>query len=532
MAKKREIDLGIIIGGSLAEGLGMKLNPEYSVEDLRAGEFAVIQGTKTQFFSMITDIQLNNSNEQIVANPPDNDLIREILAGNTTYTTATLRPMLMISEDDPDGTPKPVKTIPTHFAKVYKASEEDVQRIFHKEDGVKYFNIGNPIDMDVSVCIDLKRFIERSNGIFGKTGTGKSFTTRIFLCGIIRSGIATTLIFDMHSEYGWRFQTESGESKGLKQLFGSQVVIFTLDPASADARDVKYDEVVEIPYEEITIDDLILLQQQLNLSSTAAESAHILIESLGEHWLERFLNMNAEQLYDHCRSHNLHSGAISALQRKLNMLRRLSFFKPRSRVTRNAVKSILDYLDAGKHVVLEFGRHKDLLSYMLVASILTRQIREEYERKTEEALGKRVEIKPLIITIEEAHKFLDPSIANQTIFGTIAREMRKYNVTLLIVDQRPSQIDPEVLSQLGTRITALLNDEKDIDAIFTGVGGREALRAVLASLDEKQQVLIIGYAVPMPVVVQMRNYDALFWRDLGVTRDVILQRAEEEKILF
>jgi hypothetical protein len=76
-----------------------------------------------------------------------------------------------------------------------------------------------------------------------------------------------------------------------------------------------------------------------------------------------------------------------------------------------------------------------------------------------------------MITIEEAHRFLDPATAKQTIFGTIAREMRKYFVTLLVVDQRPSGIDNEVMSQIGTRITALLNDEKDIDAIFTGVSG-------------------------------------------------------------
>ena len=59
-----------------------------------------------------------------------------------------------------------------------------------------------------------------------------------------------------------------------------------------------------------------------------------------------------------------------------------------------------------------------------------------------------------MITIEEAHKFLNPMAAKQTIFGTIAREMRKYYVSLLVVDQRPSSIDDEVLSQIGTRITA------------------------------------------------------------------------------
>ncbi len=107
-----------------------------------------------------------------------------------------------------------------------------------------------------------------------------------------------------------------------------------------------------------------------------------------------------------------------------------------------------------------------------------------------------------MITIEEAHKFLDPAIAGHTIFGTIARELRKYNVTLFIVDQRPSQIDSEVMSQIGTRVTALLDEEKDIQAVLMGVSGAGGLKEVLARLETRQQALILGHAVPMPVVVQ------------------------------
>jgi hypothetical protein len=71
------------------------------------------------------------------------------------------------------------------------------------------------------------------------------------------------------------------------------------------------------------------------------------------------------------------------------------------------------------------------------------------------------------------------------------------------------------MSQIGTRITALLNDQKDIDAIFTGVAGAAGLRAVLAKLDSKQQALILGHAVPMPVVVQTRPYDETFYSEIG-----------------
>ncbi|MGB6168542.1 MAG: ATP-binding protein, partial [Geitlerinemataceae cyanobacterium] len=134
----------------------------------------------------------------------------------------------------------------------------------------------------------------------------------------------------------------------------------------------------------------------------------------------------------------------------------------------------------------------------------------------------------LVITIEEAHRFLDTATVRSTIFGTIAREMRKYFVTLLVVDQRPSGIDNEVMSQIGTRITALLNDDKDIEAIFTGVSGGQSLRSVLSKLDSKQQALILGHAVPMPVVVRTRPYDETFYREIG---DAALEEMPSERLL-
>jgi uncharacterized protein len=62
-----------------------------------------------------------------------------------------------------------------------------------------------------------------------------------------------------------------------------------------------------------------------------------------------------------------------------------------------------------------------------------------------------------------------------------------------------------------------LNDEKDIEAIFTGVSGGQALRSVLAKLDSKQQALLLGHAVPMPVVIKTRAYDEKFYAEIGDT---------------
>ena len=212
----------------------------------------------------------------------------------------------------------------------------------------------------------------------------------------------------------------------------------------------------------------------------------------------------------------VNQSTVNALHNRLSRLKRFQFMDEAS--GHDSVGQILSYLDRGVHVVLEFGRYgSDLAAYILVANLLTRRIYQRYQQMSERAMGDQgLQPRPLVITVEEAHKFLTPGIANQTIFGSIAREMRKYNVTLLIVDQRPSGIDDEIMSQLGTKITCLLDNERDTDAVLTGVSGSRKLRSVLSRLDSKQQALVFGHAVPMPVVVRVRDYGTPeSYRELG-----------------
>jgi DNA helicase HerA-like ATPase len=525
-----DVPLGSVIQGSLSQGLDVRLHPGVLVEDMRVGKFLVIQGVRSRFFCMLTDVTLCAASPRILANPPDpsNTYLQEVLAGTGTYGTISLTPMLMFTPTHPgeDGTPEqlellPVKTIPGHFSQVYDALVRDFRAVFGWEDDPhrRNFAIGRPIDMDVPICLDLDRFVERSNGVFGKSGTGKSFLTRLLLSGIIRKQAAVNLIFDMHSEYGWEAAKEGKQFstvKGLRQLFPGQVQIYTLDPASTKRRGVRDAQELYISYDQIDVEDLMLVRQELNLSEASLENAIILRNEFGRSWITRLLSMTNEEIQEFCEVKMGSKSSIMALQRKLTRLDDLKYL--RHTCPHNYVDQILASLEAGKHVVVEFGSQSNLLSYMLATNVIARRIHASYVRKSETFLQtKNPSDRPrqLVITIEEAHRFLDTATVRQTIFGTIAREMRKYFVTLLVVDQRPSGIDNEVMSQVGTRITALLNDEKDIDAIFTGVSGGQNLRSVLAKLDSKQQALILGHAVPMPVVVQTRPYDETFYAEIG-----------------
>ncbi|HEY7535726.1 MAG TPA: ATP-binding protein [Thermodesulfobacteriota bacterium] len=514
-------ELGLITGGSLTEGLQMKLNPERGIEEVKAGKFVIVYGLYHKFFSLITDVRLDASSTNFLINPPskEDETLRQVLSGTSTFSTVELRPMLMITHEENE--PKPVKTIPPHFATVSEAREEDVSLVFGQEDkGGRFFNIGSPLDMDTPVCLNLDRFVERSNGIFGKSGTGKTFLTRLMLAGIIKNGKAVNLIFDMHNEYGWGSKKEEGDNfvKGLKQLFPEKVSIFSLDPKSTRRRGAKPDVEVYISLSQIEIEDIALLQEELQLHSTAIESAYAIYRKYGEGWLSELLSWDQKDLSEIAKDLGAHQSSLLALYRKLARIKNLPFIVDDVNRSESSIKKIIEYLGRGIHIVLEFGKSNNTLAYLLVANILSRRIHDYYIEKTENYFSTQNPSdrpRQLMITIEEAHKFLNPQAARQTIFGTIARELRKYFVTMLIVDQRPSGIDDEVISQIGTRITALLNDEKDIQSVLTGVSNTSGLRAILASLDTKQQALIIGHAVPMPVVVKTREYDGRFYKEIS-----------------
>jgi DNA helicase HerA-like ATPase len=271
--------------------------------------------------------------------------------------------------------------------------------------------------------------------------------------------------------------------------------------------------------------------QELNLRETTPTTLNALYGSFGKDWFTRFKAMNRlevtveddkgkakkvphpDSVAAWANENGVNVMAAEALFEKLGRL----FDKPYivEKPAGDSVKEIIGSLENGQHVVLSFGEHESDLDYLLVSNLLTRKIRAAWEHKTNafRSHGKE-EPRQLIIVVEEAHKLLNREMAAQTTFATIAREMRKYYVTLLIVDQRPSQIYDEVMSQLGTRISGWLGDEDDIHAVLSGLAGREALRGMLARLQPKEEVLLLGWGVPMPLPVRSRRYDEEFWKEL------------------
>ncbi len=541
--------IGYIVGGGLKESFRVRL--EVPANEVQEGAFVVIQNLPWHFYGLVTDIQLGATDPRFADEQSEDRFppgIAQLLHGQTLYTNLEVLPALMYDIGPEPGTPEyqqwtsavdaglreqprplPVKTVPPHHAKVYLANEGDIAEIFGKE-GDGNFVIGETREQGHPVRIDLKHFVQRSSGIFGATGTGKSFLTRIVLAGLIHYNAASVLVFDMHNEYGLDdTASDTGERViGLKTKFSSRVRVVGLGQGAL-IRGQAPDFNLEIAMKDIRPADVELLSRELNLRDTTPTTLDALVKTFGpEKWFQTFKEMKVGAFIEgddgkknpHPESvaawANENGVNVMAAEGLHNKLRRL-FNKPYivEKPASDGINEIIKALDAGQHVVLSFGKFESDLDYLLTANLLSRHIRDTWEQRTNEfrTSGKN-EPRQLIIVVEEAHKLLNREMAAQTTFSTIAREMRKYYVTLLIIDQRPSQIYDEVMSQLGTRISGWLGDDDDIRAVLSGLSGREALRGMLARLQPKEEVLLLGWGVPMPLPVRSRRYNDAFWNEL------------------
>ncbi len=517
--------IGFIVGGSLKNSLQVRL--QVPPQDVQEGAFVIIESRDWLFHGLVTDLQLGSTNPRFADEQSTDRLpgeLADLLQGQTLFTNLEVLPALMITGgDDPQG-PLPVKTVPSHHAPVMLASEGDIAEVFKGN-----FQIGTTREQDHAVNIDLDKFIKRSSGIFGATGTGKSFLTRLLLAGLIHHNAASVLVLDMHNEYAFDDQDEDGNPvAGLKSKFRTKVNVVSLG-RGATIRQHTPDFNLEFAMSDIQPEDIELLTRELNLKETTPTTLDALVATFGrENWFREFKNMKngaviegddgkripaPDSVAAWASEHGVNEMAAAGLHSKLGPVFRLDYIvdKPAA----DSIGNIINSLEGGKHVVLSFGHHERDLDYLLVSNLLTRRIRQRWEATTNDyrASGKG-EPRPLVIAVEEAHKLLNREMATQTTFSTIARELRKYYVTLLIIDQRPSQIYDEVMSQLGTRVSGWLGDDDDIRAVLSGLAGRDALRGMLARLQPKEEVLLLGWGVPMPLPVKSRRYDQKFWDDL------------------
>ncbi len=147
--------------------------------------------------------------------------------------------------------------------------------------------------------------------------------------------------------------------------------------------------------------------------------------------------------------------------------------------------------------------------------------------------------RPILLVCEEAHRYIpagrETDSAVGRILGRIAKEGRKYGVSLGLVTQRPSDLAEGVLSQCGTIIAMRLNNDRD--QAFVRAAMPEGARGFLDTIPalRNREAIVCGEGVAIPIRVAFdalaeekrpASDDPLFsalWRDVG-GEDAIIAR--------
>ena len=146
--------------------------------------------------------------------------------------------------------------------------------------------------------------------------------------------------------------------------------------------------------------------------------------------------------------------------------------------------------------------------------------------------------RPILLVCEEAHRYIPAKDVGEgqavrKILERIAKEGRKYGVSLGLITQRPSDLAEGVLSQCGTIISMRLNNERDQH--FVKAAMPEGARGFIDSIPalRNRECIVCGEGVSIPIRVYLdtleeekrpASSDPLFsklWRETGGEAEIL-----------
>jgi DNA helicase HerA-like ATPase len=157
-------------------------------------------------------------------------------------------------------------------------------------------------------------------------------------------------------------------------------------------------------------------------------------------------------------------------------------------------------------------------------------IAEHYKRTWEENYESWQKLPTLLITLEEAHEFLDPE-KSRTIFSDIALTYRKYRVGLNAVTPRPSRINFDVFAELWTKVIMKTELKKDRIYLTENTPYMEYSETEIKMLDVGEALLIsepkIKFAVPVKVTHYPEYLQKLGIKDYGLPESEQLSKMDQ-----
>ncbi len=541
---------GWVLEGSVDKGVSIVLKDEELIENYPLGALVKIRGSKYEFLGLITNAHIRSSQNGLdfISRRDISQTLKNLIFKNdpSMLRTQMIDVALVSKRDLETGEQSRADVIPSFNSPLVELSQEDVMDFYGVTD--TEYVLGSPKsaqELEVGIPINIDKLVDLSFAIYGKSGSGKTFLGNILAGYIVlydnkldkrvEKGVKL-LIFDMHSEYGLELRDNRGRvlANGVGLIFKDLFNRYTPDLKLAKERNLNP---LWINVKDIQPEDIQLIAPIFGLSNTFTMHIYtfkkILSRKLGDYWFLGFFE--GDQLKDALESTEEGKIILRELERELGgtsledlkktVIKEIdraegyqvaqSFRTQTSKLVRllkypmsirdDTIDIIVEKLltEETGNVIISMGKYeKEMPLYMIIANLIARRLRKKILEMEEG--GKEIKNK-VIIFLEEAHNFLGKSTYNLSPFGDIAREMRKKGVTLCIIDQKPGELDPNVVSMIWTSFVFSLTDRRDIDQAVLGVDKADLFKKIVPTLSPRE-VLAFGEAVKYPVVVEVEDY--------------------------
>ncbi len=322
----------------------------------------------------------------------------------------------------------------------------------------------------IPVYVDVNRLVTRHLAILAVTGAGKSNTVAVISDRLTRIG-GTVLIFDFHGEY---VESTIGEGR-------INVIEPKLNPSLLTVSELMTLLGIEHHYynQERVLRKAYEKARELSGDASFLEKLKHAVESL----------KGRED-----------SRAVAAVVNKIEGLSE----KHRD-ILDEGVGDVVARIRPGYANIVDLSRVDEEAADVVVSHFLRRIL---MSRKMYKLVGKGLET-PLLVVVEEAHILApkDRQTLSKYWLARIAREGRKFGVGLVLVSQRPKNLDQDTLSQTNNKIILRIvepSDQKYIQAASETLS--DDLTQYLPALNVGEAI-VIGPMIPIPALVKIDKFE-------------------------
>jgi len=351
----------------------------------------------------------------------------------------------------------------------------------------------------LGVSLGIEKTFQKHAAILAMSGAGKSYLTKVILEELLSNEDSPAIVvLDMHGEYvdfandkAFGAKTERIGGNSIRMGVGdvSVGIIKELYPATTEVQEEELDKIFGVLHDKIAVEK-------------APQDESVILGII-----------DAMKTDDKDKK-----GTYVAIRRRLGSLGR------RGIIGKEKYPDLVSKVRLGRMLVFDFSEMDDSHSAIVKGYYVLKQLFE---------LRRAGKIPPVIVFVEEAHNFAPEKAekrenVSKAQIEKIAREGRKFGISICLITQRPAHLSQTALSQCNTHVFLRIANPNDLDFIKRGSENlTSSLMGMLPGL-EVGEAVVVGEAVRSPLIFHVRSKKVIDGKKTGLS-DMISEWKGKEK---